>query len=139
MPKKPESLLYERLKENLSNCLITRIESWVSLGIPDTLLAFRNGAFVPVELKVVTRGRKVEIRPHQVAFHVRHAENGNDTFILVEYRPAAKSKEQPRLLLYRGAQVLELVQRGIDTEPLAEWHGDAVMWRMLAMRLDGGR
>jgi hypothetical protein len=139
MPKKPESLLYERLRENLSNCLLTRIESWVNQGIPDALLAFRNGAFVPVELKVVTRGRKVPMRPHQVSFHMRHAANGNDTFVLVEYRPPRDSKKEPRLMLYRGDQAADLMLHGLDVAPLAEWHGDAVMWRMLAMHLDGGR
>ena len=136
MPAKPETNLYNRLKENLSDCLITRIESRVNLGIPDCFLAFRNGEFIPLELKVVKHGRKVRLSPHQVAYHLRHAQNGNRTFILVEYKPPRTIKEEPRLMLFRGSQALELLQSGIDTTPVASWHTQAVMWRMLAMELE---
>ena len=75
MPSKPESGLYQRLKENLPACHITRIESRVNLGIPDCLVAFKvPGEFVMVELKVVRRGRKVALSPHQVSFHAKHAD-----------------------------------------------------------------
>lgn len=136
MPAKPETNLYNRLKENLSNCLFTRIESRVNLGIPDCFLAFRNGEFVPVELKVVKHGRKVRLSPHQVAYHLRHAQNGNRTFILVEYRPPRSLKQDPKILLFRGAQAMELLQSGVDTTPVASWHPGAVMWGMLGMELE---
>ena len=93
MPAKPETKLYQRLKENLQNCLITRIESRVNLGIPDCLIALRRtGTFVPVELKVVKHGRRVRLSPHQIAFHSRHAELGCATFVLVLFVPFACSK-----------------------------------------------
>ena len=61
MPAKPESSLYSRVRENLPNCFITRIESRVNLGIPDCLVAFPHGEFVMLELKVVKRGRKIDL------------------------------------------------------------------------------
>jgi hypothetical protein len=53
MAIKPEAGLYKRLKENLPEAHITRIESRVNLGIPDCLIALTKNRFVMVELKVV--------------------------------------------------------------------------------------
>ena len=41
-------------------------------GIPDALFCSESGVFSFVELKIV-RGSKVELSPHQVSFHSRHA------------------------------------------------------------------
>jgi hypothetical protein len=66
---KPEAGLYKRLKENLPNSHITRLESRVGLGIPDCLVALgpQQPRFVMIELKVV-KGRKLAISPHQSGF-----------------------------------------------------------------------
>ena len=137
MPTKPETRLYQRLKENLPNCLITRIESRVNQGFPDCLIAFqRTGEFVPVELKVVTHGRRVRLSPHQISFHARHAEVGCTTYVLVLAVPFRKSAAKDgRLLLYRGDQVLELAKSGIDTTPVAEWSYGAVPWGLVEFEL----
>ena len=129
--------MYQRLKENLPNCLITRIESRVNLGIPDCFIALRrSGTFVPVELKVVTHGRRVRLSPHQIAFHCRHAEIGCATFVLVLFVPFRKVASRDGVLkLYRGDQVLELVKSGVDTTPIAEWHYGAMPWSMLELEL----
>jgi hypothetical protein len=83
---KPEAGLYKRLKENLPNSHITRLESRVGLGIPDCLVALgpQQPRFVMIELKVV-KGRKLAISPHQVAFHLKHADMKAPTFILVQF------------------------------------------------------
>jgi hypothetical protein len=137
MPAKPETKLYQRLKENLPNCLISRIESRVNQGFPDCLIALRrSGTFVPVELKVVTYGRRVRLSPHQIAFHSRHAEIGCVTFVLVLFVPYRKTASRDGILkLYRGDQVLELAQSGVDTTPLAEWHYGEMPWGMLELEL----
>lgn len=137
MPAKPETKLYQRLKENLQNCLITRIESRVNLGIPDCLIAFRRtGTFVPVELKVVKHGRRVRLSPHQIAFHSRHAELGCATFVLVLFVPFGKEAMKEGVLkLYRCDQILELVKSGVDTTPVAEWHYGTMPWSMLEFEL----
>jgi hypothetical protein len=137
MPAKPETKLYQRLKENLSNCLITRIESRVNLGIPDCIIALpRSGTFVPVELKVVKHGRRVRLSPHQIAFHSRHAAIGCATYVLVLFVPYGKEATKEGVLkLYRGDQVLELAQSGVDTIALAEWHYGTMPWSMLELEL----
>ena len=140
MPAKPETKLYQRLKENLPNCLITRIESRINLGIPDCFIALGiSREFVPVELKVVNRGKKVRLSPHQIAFHHRHAEKGFRTFLLVLHVPFGRSATKDgELLLYGGEQVMELAKGGIDTEPLAAWPYGAVPWELVGLALAEG-
>jgi len=120
------------LKENLPNCHFTRIESRVNLGIPDCLLAFPHGEFVMVELKVVKRGRKVNLSPHQVAFHIKHADLRCPTYILVQYQPAGTTHaSKSELLLYSGEQAIDLVNLGIDTRALARWPWTGISWAEL--------
>lgn len=137
MPAKPETKLYQRLKDNLPNCLITRIESRVNQGIPDCFIAFeKSGTFVPVELKVVTHGRRVRLSPHQIAYHTRHAKIGCATFVLVLFVPFGKTaSKHGQLLLYRGDQVLELAQSGVDTDPIERWHYGEVPWLLVEFSL----
>lgn len=95
---------------------ITRIESRVGLGIPDSLVAIENHGFLPVELKVVTSGRKVRLSPHQVGFHLKHAAMGCPTFILVEYHPPKSSGKKPQILSYEGKMVEDILTHGIDAK-----------------------
>jgi hypothetical protein len=138
MALKPEANLYKRLKENLPNCHFTRIESRVNLGIPDCLLAFPHGEFVMVELKVVKRGRKVALSPHQVSFHVKHADLRCPTFVLVQYHPPGTAHaSKSELLLYAGEQAIDLVTLGIDTPAMARWPWTGVSWAELRNHLVG--
>lgn len=131
MPVKPEAALYRRVRDNLPNCHFTRIESRVGLGIPDCLIAFPHGEFVLVELKVVKRGRKVTLSPHQVAFHLKHADLGCPTFVLVQYIPPSGFVRDSELLLYANHQILELKRLGVSLEPIGRWAWGGVMWEML--------
>jgi hypothetical protein len=136
MALKPETNLYKRLKENLPSCHFTRIESRVNLGIPDCLLAFPHGLFVMVELKVVKRGRKVNMSPHQVAFHIKHADLRCPTYILVQYQPAGTAHaSKSELLLFCGEQAMDLATLGVDTPALARWPWTGVVWPDLRKHL----
>jgi hypothetical protein len=137
MSKKPEGLLHKRLKENLPNSHITRIESRVNLGTPDCLVALTGeGVFVMVELKVVRKGRKIAMSPHQVAFHLKHADLNCPTYFLVEYHPpGTTSVLKGFLYLYDGSQAEDLFMRGIDVEPIDKWPLSHVMWNVLRARL----
>ena len=78
----------------------------------------------------------MRLSPHQVAFHVRHAEIGCPTYVLVLAVPFGKTASKDgRLLLYRGDQVLELAQSGIDTTPLASWSYGMVPWNLVEFEL----
>jgi penicillin-binding protein-related factor A (putative recombinase) len=58
-----------------------------------------------VELKVVTRGLQVKLRPHQISFLTRHALKGRPAFVLVKYDAADEVR------LYHGRQAVELCDR----------------------------
>jgi hypothetical protein len=136
MALKPEANLYKRVRENIPNCHFTRIESRVNLGIPDVLMAFPHGVFVMVELKVVKRGRKVNLSPHQVAFHIKHADLHCPTYILVQYHPAGTTHaSKSELLLYCGEQAIDLVNLGVDTPALARWPWTGISWAELRKHL----
>lgn len=85
---------------------------------------------------MVKTGRKVKLSPHQIAFHLKHAEMDCPSFILVQYHPPATSREKPQLLLYRAEQAAELFARGIDVDPIDKWPVSSVSWGALRDRLD---
>jgi hypothetical protein len=123
---KPEAALAKRVKDNLSGCHITRLESRVGLGIPDMLIAFKAPSkFAMLELKVVSAGRMVRLSPHQVSFHARHAELGCPTFILVDW------KAKGELRLYANSQAISLAVSGWVEEPCWASDSKAVSWDML--------
>jgi hypothetical protein len=84
---KPEAAFAARVREGLRphGVDIERIENRVNLGIADCLMGV-GPRFVAVELKVVERGLRVSLRPHQVAFLTRHAAKGRPCFVLILYR-----------------------------------------------------
>jgi hypothetical protein len=89
-----------------------------------------------VELKVVKRGRKIALSPHQVAFHVKHADLRCPTYILVQYFPPGTTHaHKSDLLLFCGEQAIDLVNLGIDTPALARWPWTGVSWAELRKNL----
>ena len=103
---KPERKLWHDLKQKTPNISWTRIENSVSFGTPDLLGYNNSGTFFTVELKV-TRGNKVKLSPHQLAFHVKHP---NNTFVLV------KALSLNSVKLYEGKVIKELDACGLKLE-----------------------
>ena len=94
-----------------NNCELsfTRVENSAAHGTPDLLGYNNSGTFFTVELKV-TRGNKVRLSPHQIAFHVKHF---NNTFILV------KALSLNDIKLYEGKVIKELDSQGLSLEACA--------------------
>jgi hypothetical protein len=65
---KPEKKLYHLFKKNCPDLLITPLEVWNNLGVPDLLLYNKNVGFFMVELKI-QNGNKIKFSPHQLLFH----------------------------------------------------------------------
>lgn len=78
----------------------------MNLGIPDCLIAV-DGRFVLVELKVAKTNGKVQLSPHQIAFHVSHRDY--PTFILVQSGRGRSGK----IHLYRGEAAIDVSRLGI--------------------------
>ena len=104
----PEAKFYQKLKRNFKSISFIRIENSSLHGTPDLLGYNNSGTFFTLELKV-TRGNKIRLSPHQIAFHVRHP---NNSFILVEALGPSTLK------LFPGSMVQELAACGLALEPL---------------------
>lgn len=88
---------------------------------------------------MVKRGKKVSLSPHQIAFHLVHAEMRVPTFILVQYfPPGVTNRGKSELLLFRGDQAEELHHMGVEAEPHDSWVLTGPVWHMLRLRLTGG-
>ncbi len=109
---KPEQKLYQKLKKNTPHILWSRLESWVSFGLPD-LLGYHNlCGFFMVELKIQT-GHKIRFSPHQILFHTLRT---NRNYILVEHaRPAPRGAVK----LYSSKSIEGLLLDSREIKPLA--------------------
>ena len=105
---KLESKFYNELKRITPQIRWTRIENTSVFGTPDLLGYNDSGRFFTVELKV-SKSNKVNLSPHQIAFHITHPKN---SFILVNALGQRSAK------LYPGSVVRELVDSGLVLEPL---------------------
>jgi hypothetical protein len=105
------------LKTSSRKLKFTRIESWVSAGVPDLLICDEKGLFHFVELKFIT-ANAVNIRPSQISWLTRH--ESSSSWILVKRVQKLQSLDQnplPELFLYQAKQVLELVEQGVKLSP----------------------
>ena len=133
MTAKPESALNKKIQDNLPDASITRLESRTGLGIPDMLIAL-GSIFVMLENKVCPLGsKKVKLSPHQVAFHVKHSFMYAPTFIMVQHQ--LRTEKVKSLSLYAGAQAMELLEKGILTEPLLRYPYNSIDWHAIRERM----
>ena len=128
---KLEKDLWRELKRIKSKICWTRLENRALFGTPDILGYAPSGHWFLVELKL-TKVNKVRLSPHQIAFFVKHPKN---SFVLVARsqkpepgsEPGSKKNKNkkigrahPELVrLYPGSRILELVDLGLQLEPLA--------------------
>ena len=102
----PERKFYQKIKRAFSDFSLIRLENNSLHGTPDLLVCNANGHFFTIELKV-TKSNKVNLSPHQIAFHVKHPHN---TFIMVEALGLGSVK------LFRGSRIMELAACGFKLE-----------------------
>jgi hypothetical protein len=103
----PEAKLYQKFKRASKKILWHRIENLAVPGMPDALGYTENFFYFTVEFKV-TKGNKVRLSPHQIAYHVAHPHN---SFICIEHLGSGTIK------LYEGSVVRDLVACGLELEP----------------------
>ena len=102
----PEAKLYQKFKRASKKILWHRIENLAIPGMPDALGYTKNFFYFTVEFKV-TRGNKVRLSPHQIAYHVAHPHN---SFICIQALGPGTIK------LYEGSVVRDLVEQGLELE-----------------------
>lgn len=105
---------------------ITRVESWVNLGIPDCILSM-CGRFLMVELKVAKPNGTIKLSPHQVSFHLAHSEY--PCFILASFGEPGKRE----IWLYPAEKAMELAKGKLPPEEI--FSDSAEGWEMVELRL----
>lgn len=132
----PEAAFAARVRDGLRpfDMDTERIENRVNLGVSDMLVG-AGDRFVSIELKAVSRGLKVALRPHQIAFLTRHAARGRPCYVLVHQ--ISTVVRPGRIALYHGRQAIELAEQGLRLEPLAAWPSRGMDWQALANILSG--
>ena len=123
----PEAAFAARVREGLQplGVDVERVENRVNLGIADMLLGVHE-RFVALELKVVKKGLKVALRPHQIAFMTRHALKGRPCFVLVHY--VGTLAKPGRVYLYHGRDAVALAAEGLRLPPLRDWPNRGMKW-----------
>ena len=107
MAQKAETLLWNRLKAKIpKHWNTTRIENRYGGGIPDVHVCAEGSAFW-VELKI-TKGNRVNISSHQVAWNYAYYKSGGVSFFLVH------PLSSPNLYLFGGDQGRGLVMHGLS-------------------------
>ena len=103
--------MYEQLKraslQYNKKLRLSRIENWMTLGLPDLLLCDHNHKFHFIELKY-TKFNAVNLSPQQISWITLHKEAS--VWILV--------KSTKGLHLYKADQAIELKEQGLKLEPL---------------------
>ena len=133
-----EELLLKRIGENVSGCTV-EICSLKSMGRQGRqsygLICLKGAGFVMASIKI-TRTEAVSLTPEEVSFHLRMAEMGCPSFVLVQTHPLGTKKTSlASLRLYTGSQVEDLYYRGTGVAGLDEWPLDAIQWHLLRWRL----
>ena len=125
---KPEARFAARVRDGLSKfgVDIERIENRVNLGIPDMLVGVGD-RFAVIELKAVSAGLKIALRPHQIAFMTKHASKGRPCFILV-LQEGGTTLRPAKIHLYRGSDAIDLAAHGLRHPALAVWPSHGMPW-----------
>jgi hypothetical protein len=137
MARKPEAVFSDWIRDGLIDVDITRVESRASLGFPDMVIVDKSGTgkVCFLENKVVQRGLKIDLRPHQVSFLFRHWKYGCSTFVLVKHLPVGKRVAM--INLYSGGQVMELLENGLRVDPIFRYPSNGMDWEQLTSTLLG--
>ncbi len=86
-----------------------------------------------LELKVVQKGKKVNLSPHQISFLIKHSTLGAPVFLLVQHKLLGGTSNY--LSLYKGGKAIEVFERGIDAPFLLRYPATAVDWKEIRKML----
>ena len=113
MTVKTETNFWKTLKTYLDggDYIVSRLESYVTPGFPDCLVFHKETGFFTLELKVVGSNNKVTLSPFQIAWNMRHATAGAQSYILINLPLRGEVK------LFHGCKTKELGQSTVDLVP----------------------
>ena len=113
MTVKTETSFWKTLKEylNRGDCIVSRLESYVTPGFPDCLVYHKQTGFFTLELKVVNSSSKVVLSPFQIAWNTRHATVGAQSYILASLAARGEVK------LFHGCKTKDLGEKNVFQVP----------------------
>ena len=113
MTVKTETNFWKSLKKYLDvgNYITSRLESYVTPGFPDCLVYHKQTGFFTLELKVANSSNKVVLSPFQIAWNMRHATAGAQSYILVRL-PLAEGVK-----LFHGCKTKDLGEKNVFQVP----------------------
>ena len=113
MTVKTETNFWKTLKTYLDggDYIVSRLESYVTPGFPDCLIFHKETGFFTLELKIADNNNRITLSPFQIAWNMRHALAGAQSYILVRL-PADDGVK-----LFHGCKTKDLGQNTIDIVP----------------------
>ena len=113
MTVKPETTFWKSLKICLDdgNYIVSRLESYVTPGFPDCLIYHKDTGFFTVELKVIQSNNRISLSPFQIAWNMKHAMIGAQSYILV------KLPDKEEVKLFHGCKTKDLGHMTVDQVP----------------------
>jgi hypothetical protein len=113
MTVKTETTFWKSLKTLLEGgeYIVSRLESYVTPGFPDCLIFHNVTGFFTIELKIAQPNNRISISPFQIAWNMRHALAGGQSYILVGGLSNARVK------LFHGCKSKALGHSTIDLVP----------------------
>jgi hypothetical protein len=113
MTAKPETTFWKSVKILLDggDYVVSRLESYVTPGFPDCLVFHKDTGFFTLELKVLGSNNKVTLSPFQIAWNMRHATAGAQSYILVNLPHEGEVK------LFHGCKTKDLGEKSVFQVP----------------------
>lgn len=107
-----------KLKKSKRTLKLTRVETWVSPGVPDLLICDEKGLFHFVELKV-TGTNVVRLSAHQTSWLTLH-KNSSSWILVRQHRIREKHSS---VFVYHAKNAVELSEQGLKVKPKLFLHG----------------
>ena len=113
MSVKPETTFRKSLKTLLEggDYVVSRLESYVTPGFPDCLIFHNVTGFFTIELKIAQPNNRITLSPFQIAWNMKHAMLGAQSYILVSLPQRGEVK------LFHGCRTKDLGQMTLDQVP----------------------
>ena len=113
MTVKTETNFWKNVKTLLEGgeYISSRLESYVTPGFPDCLVFHKDTGFFTLELKVLGSNNKVTLSPFQIAWNMRYALAGANSYILVNLPLIEEVK------LFHGCKTKELNESNVFKVP----------------------
>ena len=113
MSVKPETTFWKNLKTLLDDgeYIVSRLESYVTPGFPDCLVYHKDTGFFTIELKLAQHNNKIILSPFQIAWNMRHAMIGAQSYILVSLPVSGTVK------LFHGCKTKDLGESNMFSVP----------------------